>query len=155
MWQYRASARLRLQLDYMNSLTFVCTISLLGPSSWNHWKLDCWGKVRNPIFDSTFQINTLQRWEQKSGWLLTVTLYNYVLQCCYVFEGAKYDSSSKIPGSGYDVIFRLMEMRKCFDKGYHLFTDNLFSTYAAAAYFLKRLLSNWDYAMKPASPPAK
>ena len=32
---YRRSVRLSLQLDYMNSLTFVCTISLLGPSSCN------------------------------------------------------------------------------------------------------------------------
>ena len=48
-----------------------------------------------------------------------------------------------------------MEMPKYFDKGHHLFTDNLFMTYAAAAYLLKRLLSNWEYAPKPASPPAK
>ena len=32
---YRPSVRLRLQLDYKNSLIFVCTISLLGPSSCN------------------------------------------------------------------------------------------------------------------------
>ena len=30
---YRQSARMRVQLDYMNSLIFICTISLLGPSS--------------------------------------------------------------------------------------------------------------------------
>ena len=64
---YRPSARLRLLLDYINSLTFVCTISLLGPSSSNQCKFGCWGKVRNPIFDSTFQINTWQGLEQKSG----------------------------------------------------------------------------------------
>ena len=31
-----------------------------------------------------------------------------------------------------------MEMAICFDKGHHLFTDNLFTTYAAAAYLLER-----------------
>ena len=32
---YRPSLTLKLQLDYMNSLTFLCTISVLGPNSCN------------------------------------------------------------------------------------------------------------------------
>lgn len=67
-------------------------------------------KLLDPIFDSSFQINTLQGLERKSCWLLTVILPNYVLQCCYASKGEKYDSSSKITGSGYDVVIRLMKM---------------------------------------------
>ena len=48
----------------------------------------------------------------------------YVLQW-YVYEGAKYDPSSKVAESGYDVVICLMEMAECFDKGHHLFRDNL------------------------------
>ena len=44
---YRQNARMRLQLDYMNSLIFICTISLLG-------QFGSWGKVCIPILDSTF-----------------------------------------------------------------------------------------------------
>ena len=50
--------------------------------------------------------------------------------------------SSKIAGSSYNVVIRLMEMPKCFYKEHHLFTDNLFATYASAEYTPKRLLSN-------------
>ena len=42
-----------------------------------------------------------------SGWLLTVIKPNYVLKSCYIFEGEKYDPSSKIAGSGYDVVIWL------------------------------------------------
>ena len=59
----------------------------------------------------------MQGLEQKSGWLLTVILPNYVLQHCRIFEEAKYDPSSKIAWLGYDVVIRLMEMPKYFDKG--------------------------------------
>ena len=76
---YRPSVRLRLQLDYINILTFVCTISLLAPSSCNQWKFGCWGKVCKPIFNSTCKINTLQGLEQKSYRLLTVIQPNYAL----------------------------------------------------------------------------
>ena len=126
----------------------LCTISLspLLLSSCNQWKFGCSEKVHNPIFDSIFQINTLKGLEQKSGWLLTVILPNYILRCCYVFGGAKYNSSSKIAGSGYNVVIRLMEIPKYFDKRHHVFTDNLFKTYASAAYLMKRLFSNWEYA---------
>ena len=92
---YRPRVRLRLQLDNVNSLTFLYTISLVGPSSCSQLKFGWWEKVRNPIFNSTFQINTLQGVEKKSGWLLTVILSNYVLQCCYVFEEVKDDPSIK------------------------------------------------------------
>ena len=40
-----------------------------------------------------------------------------------------------------------MEIPESFDKGHHLFTDNLFKTYATAAYLLKRLFSNWGYVL--------
>ena len=49
----------------------------------------------------------------------------------------KYDKSSGIAGAGY-VVYYLMEMRKLFDNCHHLFTDNLFTTYAAAYYLLER-----------------
>ena len=87
-------------------------------------------------------MNTFARFGQKSGCLLAVILPNYVLQCFYVFEGAKYDPSRKIAGSGYDAVICLMEIPECFDKGHHLFTGNIFMTYAAAAYLLKRLIYN-------------
>ena len=70
-------------------------------------------------------------------WLIADSNTAYALQC-YVYEGAKYDPSSKVAGSEYDVVICLMEMAKCFDKGHHLFTDNLFATYATAAYLLER-----------------
>ena len=38
---YRQSVRLSLQLDYINSLTFVSTISLLAPSSCIQKKFGC------------------------------------------------------------------------------------------------------------------
>ena len=63
--------------------------------------------------------------------------------------------SSKIAGSSYNVVIRLMEMPKCFYKEHHLFTDNLFASYASAEYTPKRLLSNWYYARKPDSQPVK
>ena len=36
---YRPSVILRLQLDYINTLTFICTTSLVIPNSCNQWKL--------------------------------------------------------------------------------------------------------------------
>ena len=50
----------------------------------------------------------------------------------YIYEGAKYDKSSGIAGAGYNVVQRLMEMGKLLDNCHHSFTDNLFTTYAAA-----------------------
>ena len=61
----------------------------------------------------------------------------YILKC-YIYKGAKFDPTSGIAGTGYDVVVRLMEMGKCFDKGHHLFTDNLLTTFAAASYLLER-----------------
>ena len=60
-------------------------------------------------------------------------LPSHFLQCCYALEEAIYDPSSKIAGWGFDEAIHLMEMPKCFDKGHHLFIDNLFTTYAAAS----------------------
>ena len=56
---YQPSVRLRPQIHCSNRLKFLCTISLFYPRSFNQWKFGCWRKVRNPIFDSTLQMNTL------------------------------------------------------------------------------------------------
>ena len=51
---------------------------------------------------------------------------------------AKYDKSSGIASKGYDVVYCLMEMGKLFENCHYLFTDNLFTTYAAANYLLEQ-----------------
>ena len=38
----------------------------------------------------------------------------------------------------YDVVIHRIEMAKCFNKGHHLFTDNLLKSSATAAYLLER-----------------
>ena len=73
--------------------------------------------------------------EQKCGYLLTVSMH--VLRC-YIYECVKYDKSNGIAGAGYDVVYCLMEMGELFDNCHHLFTDNLFTTYAVAKYLLER-----------------
>ena len=60
---------------------------------------------------------------------MKVPMYIYI--CTY--EGA-----SGIAIAGYDVVYRLMEMKKLLDNCHHLFTDNLFTTSAAANYLLGR-----------------
>ena len=60
----------------------------------------------------------------------------YVLNC-YINEDAKHDKSSGIAGAGYNVVY-LTEMGKLFDNCHHMFTDNLFTTYAAANYLLEQ-----------------
>ena len=55
----------------------------------------------------------------------------------YVDEGAPYDKSSGFR-QGYDIIVRLMEMADIYNCGYHLFTDNLFTTYNAADFVLRK-----------------
>ena len=55
----------------------------------------------------------------------------YNAAAMFLKQQSMYDPSIKIAASGYDEVIRLMEMPKCFDKGHHLFTDNLFMTYAA------------------------
>ena len=111
------------------------------------------GKACNPI--RQYLPNKHHARFGRKVWLIADSNTAYVLQC-YVYEGPKYDPSSKVAGSGYDVVIRLMEIAKYFDKGHQLFKDNLFTTYAAAAYLLERgSFLNWDYVLKPASPPAK
>ena len=61
----------------------------------------------------------------------------YVLKC-YIYEGAKYDKSSGIAGTGYHVVYCFMPIGKLFDSCHHLLTDNLFTTYATANYLLER-----------------
>ena len=93
------------------------------------------GKVCNPI-----QQYLPNKHDSRFGtkvWLTADSSNAYVLQC-YVYEGAKYDPSSRVAGSGYDVVICLMGMAKCFNTGHHRFTVNLFTTYAAAAYLLQR-----------------
>ena len=71
-------------------------------------------------------------------WLIADGNAAFVLQY-YVYEWARYDPSSKAVGWGCDVVICLMEMAKCFNKELLLFTDNLFTIYAAAAYRLEKL----------------
>ena len=128
---YRASVRLRPLLDYMND---ICMHYSLLVKQWQSISLVA-GKVRNPI--RQYLPNKYHARFETKVWLIPDSNTAYVLQC-YVYEGAKYDPSSKVAGSGYDVVICLMEMSKCFHKGHHLFTDNLFTTYAVAAYLLER-----------------
>ena len=51
---------------------------------------------------------------------------------------AKYDKGSGIASTGYDVVYCLMEIGKLFENCHYLFTDNLFTTYAAANYLLEQ-----------------
>ena len=129
---YRPSVRLRPLLDYMNN---IC-IDYFSPSQ--AVAIDeslVAGSVHNPI--RQYLPNKHHARFGTKVWLIADSNTAYVLQC-NVYEGAKYDPSSKVAGSGYDVVICLMEMAKCFNKGHHLFTDNLFTTYAAAAYLLER-----------------
>ena len=93
------------------------------------------GKVRNPI-RQYLPNKYLTRFGTKV-WLLAGSEHAYALKC-YIYEGAKYDKSSGITGAEYDVVSHLMEMGKLFDNCHHLFTDNLFTTYAAGNYLLDR-----------------
>ena len=65
-------------------------------------------------------------------WILACSVTSYILKM-YVYQGAHYDKSSG-RGVGYDVVVRLMEMANIYNAGYHLFTDNLFTTYDLANY---------------------
>ena len=51
---------------------------------------------------------------------------------------AKYDKGSGIASTGYDVVYCLIEIGKLFENCHYLFTDNLFTTYAAANYLLEQ-----------------
>ena len=55
----------------------------------------------------------------------------------YVDEGARYDKTSGFR-QGYGIIVRLMEMADICNCGYHLFMDNLFTTYNAADFLLHK-----------------
>ena len=55
----------------------------------------------------------------------------------YVYESSWYDKSSGF-GQRYDVIVHLMEMADIYNCGYHLFTGNLFTTYNAADFLLRK-----------------
>ena len=130
---YRPSVRLRPLLDYMNN---ICMLYFSPGQAVAINESLVAGKVHNPI-----QQHFLNQHHARFGtkvWLIADSNTAYVLQC-YVYEGEKYDPSSKVAGSGYDVFICLMKMAKCFDKRHHLFTYNLFMTYAAAAYLLERV----------------
>ena len=93
------------------------------------------GKVFNPIWQ--YLSNKHHARFGTKVWLIADSNTAFFLQC-YVYEGAKYNPSSEVAGSEYDVVVSLMEMAICFNKGNNLFTDNLFTTYVAAAYLLER-----------------
>ena len=65
------------------------------------------GKVRNPIWQY-FPNKHHARFGTKV-WLIGGSNTAYVYQC-YSYEGANYDPSSKVAGSGYDVVIHLMKM---------------------------------------------
>ena len=113
-------------------ITFVCTISLLV----KQLQLIEVSLVAKYVIQQYLPKKHDSRFGTKV-WLTADCSNAYVLQW-YVYEGAKYDPSSRVAGSGYDVVICLMEMAKCFDKGHHQFTNSLFTTYAAAAYLLQR-----------------
>ena len=128
---YRPSVRLRSLLDYMNN---ICMHHFSPGQAVAINKSLVAGKVHNP--NPQHLPNKHHARFGTKVWLIADINTANDLQC-YVYEGAKYDPSSKVAVSGYDVVIHLMEMAKCFNKGHHLFTDNLFTTYAAAAYLLK------------------
>ena len=129
---YRPSARVRPLLDYIDS---VCTHYFTPGRTIAIDESLVAGKVRNPI--RQYLPNKHHARFGTKVWMLADSTNAYILKC-YIYEGAKFDPTSGIAGTGYDVGVRLMEMGKCFDKGHHLFTDNLFTTYAAASYLLER-----------------
>ena len=110
------------------------------------------GKVRSPM--KQYLSNKHHTRFGTKVWLIADSNTAFVLQC-YVYGWARYDPSSKFVGSGYDVVICLMKMAKCFNKGHHLFTDDLFTTYAAAAYRLERASFLTGTMQKSASPPTK
>ena len=128
---YRPSVRLRPLLDYMNN---ICMHYFSSCQAVAIDKSLVAGKVCNPTWQ--YLPNKHHARFGRKIWLIANSNTAYVLQC-YVYEEANYDPSSKVAASGY-VVIRLMEMAKCSNKGHHLFTDNLFMTYAAAASLLQR-----------------
>ena len=128
---YRSSQMVRLLLDYFN---VICMHHLYPYQSVAIDKSLVAGKTCNPV--RQYLPNKHHgRWGTKV-WLLADSSTAYVLKR-YIYEGAKYDPTTGIAGTGYDVV-RLMEMAGLYDQGHHLFTDNLFTTYAVAMYLLER-----------------
>ena len=129
---YRPSCRIKPLLDFFNT---ICTRFFEPGQNVAIDKSLIAGKVRNLICQ--YLPNKHHAHFGTKVWLLADSEHAYVLKC-YIYEGAKYDKSSGIGGAGYDVVVCLLEMGKLCDKCHHLFTDNLFTTYAAAAYLLER-----------------
>ena len=129
---YRPSVRLGPLLDYINNICMHCVSH--GQAVAINKSLVA-GKVRNPIWQ--YLSNKHHTRFGSKVWLIADSNTAFVLQC-NVYEWARNDPSSKVVGSGFDVVVRPMEMAKCFNQGLHLFTYNLFTTYAAAVYCLKR-----------------
>ena len=92
------------------------------------------GKVRNPI-RQYLPNKHHARFGTSVATLMTVSIH--VLNC-YIYGGAKYDKSSGIAVTWYDVAYRLMEMRELLNNCHNLFTDNLFTNYAVANYLLEQ-----------------
>ena len=129
---YRPSLRLRPLLDYIDVICMHC----MDPGQ--NVAIDeslVAGKTRNPI-RQYLPNKHHARWGTKV-WLLADSATSYMLKC-YIYEGARYDPTSKIGSQGYDVVMRLMEMANLYDNGHHLYTDNLFTSYQATSYLLSK-----------------
>ena len=129
---YRPSLRLRPLLDYID----VICMHYMDPGQ--NVAIDeslVAGKTRNPI-RQYLPNKHHARWGTKV-WLLADSATSYMLKC-YIYEGARYDPTSKIGGQGYHVVVRLMEMANLYDYGHHLYTDNTFTSYQAASYLLSK-----------------
>ena len=127
---YRPSARVRPLLDYVD---IICPHHYSPGQTLAIDETLVAGKVRNPI--RQYLPNKHHARFGTKVWMLADTSNVYILKC-YLYESAKYDKTTGGHGTSYDVVMRLLEMGNLFDKGHHLYTDNLFTTFAAAAAYL-------------------
>ena len=128
---YRPSARVRPLLDYVDT---ICSHHYSPGQTLAVDETLVAGKVRNPV--RQYLPNKHHARFGTIVWVLADSSNAYVVKV-YVYECAKYDPTTGGHGTGCDVVMRLLEMGNAFDKGHHLLTDNLFTTFAAAAYLLK------------------
>ena len=128
---YRPSARRRPLLDYINSIVMYYY------QPFQHIFIDeslVGSKSRNPI--RQYLPNKHHVLFGTKIWMLACSKMSYVLKL-YVYEGAQYDKSSGF-GQGCNVIVWLMKMADMYNCGHYLFTDNLFTTYNAADFLLRK-----------------
>ena len=129
---YRPSMRIRPLLDYLD---VICMHYYYPNQAVSIDESVVAGKTRNPI--RQYLPNKHHARFGTKIWLLADSESAYVLKA-YIYEGAKYDPTSGIAGTGYGVVVRLMKMADLFHKGHHLYTDNLFTTFTAATYLFER-----------------